>query len=129
MTKPVKARRTSDAKVGEPCRKDGCSNPSISLGLCWAHYQRERRYGFDPDLMLAQQGGRCAVCGTDKPGCRQGWATDHDHVTGRVRGVLCHGCNIGLGAFADSITRLQQAIRYLKRTGHGQLAIAKGATR
>lgn len=39
---------------------------------------------------------------------------DHCHKTGEVRGVLCSGCNLGLGHFTDSITKLQNAIKYLK---------------
>lgn len=91
------------------------------MGLCWAHYRRELRYGeTTPHARLAAQGNRCAACGTDDPGNVNGWVTDHDHVTGEVRGILCHGCNIGLGAFKDSIDRLQRAIRYLRQRGQGQ---------
>ena len=39
---------------------------------------------------------------------------DHCHETGRIRGVLCSGCNLGLGHFTDSITKLEDAIKYLK---------------
>ncbi len=125
---PVAVFRKSDATRGEPCRK-GCGRPSVSLGLCWAHYARERRYNGDPDAILAQQGGVCALCGAASPGSANGWATDHDHATGRVRGVLCHGCNVGLGAFRDSIDKLQRAIRYLRRTGHGQTELSAKAVR
>ena len=38
---------------------------------------------------------------------------DHCHKTGEVRGVLCSGCNLGLGHFTDSITKLENAIKYL----------------
>jgi hypothetical protein len=74
--------------------------------------------------MLAAQGGGCAICGATEPGGRGTFHVDHDHGccagTNRktcgscVRGLLCNGCNIGLGAFADDTTRLAAAIAYLQ---------------
>jgi hypothetical protein len=64
--------------------------------------------------MLKEQGGVCKICGTDKPWSRSGKFTiDHDHATGRVRGLLCHNCNLGLGKFKDSIEFLRKAMEYL----------------
>lgn len=58
------------------------------------------------------QRNRCAIC------CRSFTALraylDHDHVTGRVRGLLCLNCNTALGQFADSTARLLRAARYLR---------------
>src|SRR3990172_7927579 len=59
---------------------------------------RLRKYGLTEEQfqgMLQKQGGRCAICRTDVPGGRGGksFATDHDHVTGIVRGLLCQRCN------------------------------------
>lgn len=53
-------------------------------------------------------GDRCEVCG------REGRThLDHDHVTGRFRGVLCEDCNRALGSVGDSIDRLRKLISYL----------------
>lgn len=87
---------------------------------------REARYGLSPadfDALLAQQGGRCAICLTGDPGQR-GWQVDHDHACcpttarscGRcVRGILCFLCNSALGKFGDDPDRLRRAIAYLER--------------
>lgn len=65
---------------------------------------------------LAAQGGKCAVCGTTEPGgSRGGWPADHDHATGAVRGILCHGCNVGIGNLRDDPARCRAAAEYLER--------------
>lgn len=74
-------------------------------------WNRIKRYGLTPEAyqaMIDAQGGLCAIC-------RVGWAThiDHDHKTGRVRGVLCQPCNHGLGRFFDQPSIMQAAIEYL----------------
>jgi len=61
------------------------------------------------------QSGRCAICG-DPPG-KRGLHLDHDHLTGIVRGLLCHRCNFGIGLFRDSEELLMRAITYLGRSG------------
>jgi len=65
---------------------------------------------------LRSHDGTCALCGAEDPGTKKGWAVDHCHDTGRVRGVLCFGCNTGLGAFKDDAARLSAAIEYLSRS-------------
>jgi hypothetical protein len=42
------------------------------------------------------------------------WCADHNHSTNEFRGWICHKCNLGLGNFADSVERLQSAIKYLQ---------------
>jgi hypothetical protein len=69
------------------------------------------------DRLFAQQGGQCAICGTDQPGGRYvRLLVDHCHRTGKVRGLLCHGCNAGLGLFKDEPERLVAAAAYLKKS-------------
>lgn len=66
------------------------------------------------DTMLEEQGGVCAICETDKPGGPwEKFKVDHDHKTGKVRGLLCQHCNVGLGHFNDSPDLLATAIDYL----------------
>jgi hypothetical protein len=65
------------------------------------------------EALLVEQRGVCAIC---KRPCEQNsrLAIDHDHATGRVRGLLCARCNIGLGYFLDDPLRLQAALEYLR---------------
>ena len=68
----------------------------------------------EADVLINSQ--ECHLCGsTDTGSFYKQWHIDHDHVTGRVRGALCSGCNIGLGQFKDNIDTLQKAIEYLVR--------------
>jgi len=82
-------------------------------------YFLDYRYGItieDYNRMLSEQNGACAICGTDKPGGKaKVWSVDHCHSTNRVRGLLCHRCNMGLGYFKDDLDRLRNAIAYLSK--------------
>jgi RNase P subunit RPR2 len=74
---------------------------------------RLQKYGLTEgeyqDLVLFQN-NICAIC--NKPNNKT-LNIDHDHKTGKVRGLLCHYCNIGLGLFKDDIDVLNKAINYL----------------
>jgi hypothetical protein len=71
--------------------------------------------------MLEKQNGKCAICGTANPGGRMGlcgpvFHVDHCHSSGKIRGLLCHSCNVGIGNFNDNVTALANAIAYLGRS-------------
>lgn len=70
------------------------------------------RYGITEERyreLVAEQGGTCAICKEPSGQLH----IDHDHVTGRVRGLLCGTCNRGLGMFKDDADNLRSAITYL----------------
>jgi hypothetical protein len=68
----------------------------------------------DYDAMLLFQEGRCKICQREFSEDRRLVPhVDHDHATGRVRGILCFTCNTGLGKFSDDAKLLQRAIDYL----------------
>jgi dCMP deaminase len=60
------------------------------------------------------QGGTCAICHNPPPEGER-LAVDHDHKTGKVRGLLCQGCNRAIGIFQDSTLSLRSAMAYLMR--------------
>jgi recombination endonuclease VII len=73
----------------------------------------KRKYGLtleEYDAILAAQGGGCAICGNPDAD-----NVDHDHVTGKVRGILCFNCNVAIGHIADDTDRLLVAFAYLDR--------------
>lgn len=84
-------------------------------------YDWQRLYGITPadyDQMLDEQGGVCAVCGEPETARHQSGrvrllAIDHDHATGKVRGLLCHACNTSIGGMADNPVRLMAAAAYV----------------
>ena len=71
----------------------------------------------DYELLLDQQNGRCAICGSDSPGTFVSFVVDHNHATGVVRGLLCSHCNSGLGYFRDNSEFMRAAIAYLAKDG------------
>jgi len=74
------------------------------------------KYGITADefkQMFETQQGKCSIC-SEEPKTKRGLHVDHDHETGKVRGLLCHGCNVALGSFKDDVTLLNKAIEYLR---------------
>ena len=113
------------------CARCGTSAPRAGLRHCVKcseyfrssatikSYKRKWRlkklYGITPqewsDIMAAQ-GGKCAIC--EKP--MSAPRVDHDHSTGRVRGMLCGTCNQALGLLMEDPVLCEVAGRYLRRT-------------
>ena len=70
----------------------------------------------DFDLLWEMQEGGCGICHTTLVAP----VVDHDHLTGEVRGLLCKGCNTGLGLLGDTILGIESALQYLRRQrNHG----------
>lgn len=67
------------------------------------------------NILFSLQSGLCAVCKRHQSAFKRSFAVDHDHATGKIRGLLCFGCNISLGHLQDNLQWLQNAIDYIKR--------------
>jgi len=105
-----------------------CGKPGHAKGRCHTHYQKWRlkrpgriaterwanlksKYGITRtryEELLETQGGGCAFCGRTRRLC-----VDHDHNTGRVRGILCTPCNFAISA--SERFGLDQIAKYLAR--------------
>lgn len=74
-----------------------------------------REYGItieEYNKLFSKQNGVCAICGQESKNKRL--HIDHNHGSGKVRGLLCNGCNRALGWFGDNISILKSAIQYLE---------------
>ncbi len=69
--------------------------------------------------MIEDQNNKCAICGLEETRKFKKRETklciDHNHKTGEVRALLCHGCNTAIGKFKENIELMERAIAYLKK--------------
>lgn len=81
-------------------------------------YKRALTYGISEDVIEAMMDQGCAICGASvyaSPSLKLD--VDHDHRTGKVRGVLCHDCNLALACFNDDPLAIEKALHYLLNGG------------
>lgn len=78
--------------------------------LIWRRSHLKRHYNMtieEFDALVVAQGNACAICREEKK-----LVVDHDHDSGKVRGLLCHSCNIAVGRLGDGAL-LQRALNYV----------------
>jgi len=88
------------------------------------------RFGITTEIyeaMLNNQLGLCAICKSTRTinPTGQNHCVDHNHETGKIRGLLCHYCNSGIGKFNDNIEMLQKALTYLIKNDTPYLFVKK----
>lgn len=115
----------------KPCRRCGavfvpkapshlyCSDACADAALSNAYLKRTYSITLERYRELFEmQKGRCAICGGEgflmASYHKNKLVVDHDHVTGEVRGLLCHNCNRALGLLKDNPELAQRAADYLK---------------
>ena len=79
-------------------------------------YQKKNKYGITEEeynKLFEEQNNKCAIC--DTPFEEIKGFVDHDHLTKKVRGILCTRCNTLLGMARDNVNILQNAISYLQK--------------
>ena len=91
----------------------------------WARHIKAK-YGIsvqDYEDMLVTQNYSCKICGSKKANRdwkektqRIGLFVDHCHTTGKVRGLLCNKCNVGLAMFNEDLDTFASAMAYIKET-------------
>lgn len=117
-------------KTSKVRKSDGVRVPVFQwcCKSCYREYARERKeygrnnylirkYGITQDdylKMVADQGGRCAICGSESD---KSFHIDHCHETGKVRGLLCGPCNHAIGLMYDDPETLRAAAEYLEAGG------------
>ena len=110
--KNIKKRREYHRKYGKVYRK----NPKAKERK--QNLELKRKYNISLEqfnVLSADQRNKCAICGEERK-----LVIDHDHETGKIRGLLCTICNKGLGLFYDNENLLKNAIDYLiKSKQHG----------
>lgn len=116
------------AQKREWARKNYLQNPEKckERSRAWTAVNREKRqdahlrktFGVSLEWYretLEKQGG-CAICDTQEPGGRDHrFHVDHDHKTGKVRGLLCNKCNLMVGLSKDDPDILRKAAAYLEK--------------
>lgn len=107
-----RAYRVRRREAGNPI-KDSRTSEQTRPHFWWKKY---RMRPADVTALYESQGGACAICRVDLPPPGQGLQThiDHDHASGKVRGILCSHCNLMLGHAQDDPERLLNALAYLK---------------
>jgi len=109
----VSAGKRRRYKNGTPTKR----NPKDILKCATIKYAF-RITGKEYNAIVGKQLGVCAIC--HKPetktikGKKVSLSIDHCHRTGKVRGLLCHNCNIVLGHAMESTDILMKAIEYIK---------------
>lgn len=77
----------------------------------------KKKYGItlsEYNNLVLEQDHKCAICKIPVSNLPKTLDVDHCHITGKIRGLLCGKCNMGIGYFKDDTTLLEAAIKYLQ---------------
>ena len=113
-------QKNKDKKVVAKCsfQYEECSNVRNHIGGTYCQYHsnimhKSNKYNISPlDVLKMYKVDTCEICNNymDKK------CIDHDHITGKVRGMICQNCNVLLGHAKDNTDILQKCIKYLNES-------------
>ena len=115
-------KSTNKGHLCKPCANDRSLKWAKQNKDRFVSNQRKYRYGItslEYDQKLEQQKGNCAICelpetSLDKSGAIRQLAIDHNHQTGKVRGLLCLRCNTSLGLLNENKEVLKAMLNYME---------------
>lgn len=111
---PLKALNDGAQSRGEiPCGINDCPAPAKSHGLCGAHSSKVTAYGITPLELIALDALK--VCQNVFCDNTENLVIDHGHDSGKVRDVLCGGCNTALGFTKEDSARLRGLADYIEK--------------
>lgn len=121
-SKCKKSTSRNDYKICQSCRTES-RKPKFSREEYARYWQLKRKYGIDAEEFYGWWvvfKGRCGICNKElhMPTLTRGQGPsaaviDHDHITGKVRGLLCNSCNKGIGLLKDSPELLKSALEWV----------------
>lgn len=116
LCKPVKAKsyRKNTREQRREYQQNYRQTPDGRAAHRRGNWRKRGIAAAEAEAAFAAHDGACGICGAGEPGGGRAWHLDHDHATGRVRGVLCRECNLGLGHFRDSPEIARRAALYLE---------------
>ena len=127
--KKESAKRTNDKELARTRSKEWRLNNLEKSRENSKHYQKIhpekvlewqlKKYGLTLEQYKAF-GNKCMICDKKPHGMSNGklrLCVDHDHKTGKIRGLLCGACNIAIGHFYHNSELLKKAILYLEQNG------------
>lgn len=125
----IPRRSISEAKNHISKKKSKCEGCGIIFnpkpqqkfcsGICRDKHSRlKHKFNIsikDYNNLLYQQKNRCKICGIHQSKIEDNLCVDHDHKTGKIRGLICHHCNRALGLVKDNPMICFKMIKYLKK--------------
>ena len=108
---PFKDKERNNAYYNEYHKRNPTKRWAAMIKFCYGLLPE------DYERMLEEQGHCCAICKGQQNSLSRYFDVDHDHVSNKVRGLLCNRCNQGLAKFKDNPESLILAADYLRKYG------------